>query len=189
MTSFGALQAGRLCDAMDMYGEPAVYLLHLLRRHPTGLIGVVGPAAAGKTQLVLKWCPPSVAIYHIDSRFIGTSADRVNLLATKPEQADGRNQFNWWDWDRIEQDVKELPRPAVVEGAFLGPPALVSQFDAILWLECPDKVRLDRLLIRDAHKRTAAEIYERFALTERAEAAYYQQLRTWAAEKIVCVSS
>lgn len=127
---------------------------------------------------------------------------------------DKSNQFNWWDWGLLDSTIQTLLRgegvvlsnlydretgrkdlqktlsnskhcSIVVEGAFLGPPQILEQYQNIFFLVCSDVVRLQRLIQKDRGRRTAVEIAKRFVLTEESELRYYSWLRRWYAHKIV----
>lgn len=127
---------------------------------------------------------------------------------------DACNQFNWWDWDSVIRDVSTLAanepvvleaydrdkgafcseslvpdgRRVVCEGALLGPEAITELLDVIVFVYSPIKVRLERLIQKDAARRNVTEIVARFLITEYSETLYYQHLFENQREKIFFVN-
>lgn len=158
------------------------------------IVGITGGAGAGKSHLAKHL---GFSTYSIDSGFIGNSDFRRKLLQSKKqisqeEYLDAINQYNWWDWDKIESDIRMLMRdnyPLVVEGAFLGNPALLELYGAIIFVETDSNLRFNRLVKRDGHKRTYNELMDRWQITGQSEHAYYSMLFATYPEKVYVVDS
>lgn len=155
----------------------------------TKLIGITGAAGCGKSTLATELGLPS---YHIDSAFIGDSTFRKELMEASRKRSaeslqDKSNQYNWWNWDLVEETLKTLKKsdkPALVEGAILGPPAIVNMLDAILLIEIPNELREARIFARDIWKRSDQEIKDRLFLTNAYESKYYEWLLLFYGSKI-----
>jgi uridine kinase len=188
----------------------------LLAASGPGVFAVTGPAGSGKTSACAALAREA-PVYSADFRFIGDSAERRLLLDRKQlrspsDYRDSANQFNWWNWDEIETDLRALcsgtpveiaapydrqtgikaasvriapARTVVFEGALLGPPQLVASFSKIVFLCTPEQTRLDRILGKDAGRRSFNEILARFLITEYSETIYYRNLFAWARQKLV----
>lgn len=128
---------------------------------------------------------------------------------------DACNQFNWWDWDLVYKDIvdlisgneivfgaydrdtgrysnvaiERLNKKIVVEGALLGPESMIKMFDAIIFVYSPAKVRLSRILDKDAGRRSLGEIVARFLITEYSESIYYRQLLNSYSDKVFFVDN
>src|SRR5271157_1143187 len=77
-----------------------------------GVYGITGSAGSGKTTLSSSL---NYTIYSIDTRFIGDSQVRKDLLQKKQSQSiddymDAVNQFNWWNWDAVLKDLLVLTK-------------------------------------------------------------------------------
>jgi len=127
---------------------------------------------------------------------------------------DACNQFNWWDWDSVIRDVAALAgdqpvdleaydrdkgsfgtaslvpngRRVICEGALLGPEAITQLLDVIVFVYTPIGVRLERLLSKDAGRRSVTEIVSRFLITEYSERLYYEHLFDSQREKMYFVN-
>lgn len=94
--------------------DNSTYLGRMLSGLAPGLVGITGPAGAGKSVLSAALCRDGTrSVYSADSRFIGDSLERRALLTHKQARSeddyrDGANQFNWWDWHAIERDLTSL---------------------------------------------------------------------------------
>jgi uridine kinase len=129
---------------------------------------------------------------------------------------DSANQFNWWDWSAINHDLAELTfgkevvlespydrasgkkgnplvilsaKKILVEGALLGPPSLVEKLTKIFFLVTPQSVRFNRIMEKDAGRRSFNEILARFLITEYSENMYYKHLFSWAEDKLVFIDA
>jgi uridine kinase len=79
--------------------------------------------------------------------------------------------------------------PLIVEGAFLGNPALLELYGAIIFIQTDDNLRFTRLVKRDGHKRTYNELMDRWQITGQSETAYYTMLFNTYPERIYIVDS
>jgi uridine kinase len=129
---------------------------------------------------------------------------------------DSANQYNWWDWTAIERDVATLlaggevlleapydrrsgargetirigpARRLLVEGAILGPPQLIDRFARIVFLCTPPRLRFQRVVAKDAARRSFNEIAARFLITEYSETIYYRNLFNWARGQLAFVDT
>lgn len=181
------------------------YINFLLKNSDECIIALTGPAGVGKTFVSNNIESNSKTIYSIDYRFIGSSQERKLLLEFKNQNGidgyiDACNQFNWWDWDRIEQDIIDLShgkqveiencynrasgkndfllilhpsKKIIVEGALLGGHSLITHFDHTLFLYRDCLKRFLSLVEKDMNKRTFNEIVARFLITQYSESFYY----------------
>lgn len=187
-----------------------------------GIFAITGAAGSGKSFAGKHLAKQEqLALYSIDFRFIGDSMDRLALLTRKQARSvadyqDSANQFNWWDWSAVNDDLTELTcgkevvltapydrasgkkgmemsiPPAIkilVEGALLGPPSLVEKFVKIFFLVTPQNVRFNRILEKDISRRSFNEILARFLITEYSENMYYRNLFSWAGDRLVFIDA
>lgn len=157
------------------------------------IVGITGGAGSGKSFLTHRLGFP---FYSIDAAFIGDSEFRRQLLSKKErsyeEYLDAINQYNWWNWDLAESHVRGLMAnnyPLIVEGAFLGNPSLLELYGAIIFIQTDERLRFNRLVKRDGHKRTYDEMIARWDITNSSEATYYGMLFQNYADKIYIVDS
>lgn len=123
---------------------------------------------------------------------------------------DSCNQHNWWNWDAIETDIMQYfkdgfislndyydrdtskyeddkiinGKPLIVEGAILGPDAIVNSLESIFFVVTPKEQRLARLIKKDSSRRELGEILARFLITEFSENLYYHYLLAVHKDKI-----
>lgn len=201
---------------------PASFLDSLIASTGGKMVALTGPAGVGKSTLAKELALRSGrSTYSTDYRFIGDSRDRRALLDRKRHRSvsdyrDGANQFNWWDWSKISDDVAQLSSGVpvtipeaydrrtgasagnltlvsgtglIVEGALLGPPELATLFAAIIFLVLPVDVRFQRLVQKDSNRRSFEDIVARFLLTEYSETLYYRNLVSWAGPRLTFVDA
>ena len=116
---------------------------------------------------------------------------------------DAVNQLNWWDWIKIENDLKTLEDKKIisikspyernigknisditikhqnytlVEGAILGDVNILKFFKKIIFLHSRPERRFNNLVKKDLNKRKFNEICARFLITEYSEMLYYKKL-------------
>lgn len=165
-----------------------------IKRNNFGVVGITGGAGSGKSYLTQELGFQS---YSLDSSFIGDSEFRKSLLEKKQGASfqdflDAANQYNWWDWDKIEVDIKQRmieSRPLIVEGAILGSPSILELYDAIIFIKADGGLRFDRLVKRDGHKRTYKELIDRWKITNQSEENHYATLFRDYPEKLYLVDS
>jgi uridine kinase len=188
-----------------------------------GIYGLTGGAGAGKTTLAknLKSFCDEISIYSADFRFIGGSEERKQLLKFKQglsieSYVDVCNQYNWWDWDAIENDLRILKsggnvtitkpydrdkgsfdneividgsKPYIIyEGNNIGSPAIIELLSLVFILNTRDDIRFQRLYQKDLDRRTLKEIMARFLITEYSENLSYRLLEKWYWGKVKVVS-
>ena len=174
-----------------------------------GFVGIVGPAGVGKTFFSNEIAKIlNCHVYSLDFRFIGDSLFRKELLYNKLKSSidnyiDAVNQLNWWDWIKIENDLKTLEDKKIisikspyernigknisditikhqnytlVEGAILGDVNILKFFKKIIFLHSSQERRFNNLLKKDLNKRKFNEICARFLITEYSEMLYYKKL-------------
>lgn len=186
------------------------------------LIGITGNAGAGKSFLSNKLAEDTnFSHYSADYKFIGDSNFRKTLLKTKAHLSlasyvDACNQFNWWDWEAIGQDIDNLKKgnlvvikdfydrasgnienknleipsnPKVIyEGAILGDTKILNLLDGIIFVYTDKEKRLARLFAKDLGKRSMNEILARFLITEYSENKHYQMLFAYYKSKMIVVN-
>lgn len=181
-----------------------------------GIVGITGGAGAGKSTLAQSLARDGgFVVYSSDYRFFGDSKYRENLLKNKlgddarlnlASYIDACNQFNWWNWDAIYQDLVDLinnktvviegaysrdtgkndgtiviqkasPSTGIIyEGAILGPTPILNLLQSIYVLQVSAETRLKRLLFKDADRRTVNNILARFMITNYSEHLYSQSI-------------
>lgn len=125
---------------------------------------------------------------------------------------DAINQFSWWNWDKVYEDIEfwrknkyisikdhynritgkiddteqiYTSKKLLIEGAILGPPILLQNFDKIFFIHVPPEVRFQRLVEKDKGRRSIKDICIRFLITEYSENLHYQTLFKWYEDKII----
>lgn len=182
------------------------------------IVGITGNAASGKTTLVNKLAKyGNYAPYSVDYRFIGDSEFRKQLLDFKSENIsayiDACNQYNWWNWDRVHEDIESffeigavdlvnaydrnsgnlsvtqtiVGDTLLIEGAILGPLSILKYINWIIYVGVSERKRLIRLLDKDIHKRSTTEIAARFLITEYSENLYYKNVLSKHYDKILFI--
>lgn len=175
------------------------------------IISVTGGAGAGKTTYSLN---KSDNVYSIDTRFIGDPLFRINLLNAKSSNVDDYidacNQYNWWNWDLIIEDIKKFisgndiiikngydrlsgefnhnkilswDKDLIIEGSILGYD-IPEISDYIIYLNVDSNTRLSRLIDKDKNRRSGSDIAARFLITEYSEGLYYNWLLSNYSDKI-----
>jgi uridine kinase len=211
--------------------ELAAYLdsrrLSLLRSgRPRLLVGICGRAGAGKSTLVwnLAECLRKGGLesrtYSGDWRFTYDSPTRRRWIDQQARKGltsylYSINQFNWWDFERIEEELGALarggsllipdaynrdsgrrdhrveiaPLPSGIilyENSVLGGIGLLDQLDVIVQVNTSDVVCLRRLLEKDADRRSVSEIAARFLTTSYSENQFFELLERAAAKRVTC---
>lgn len=209
-------------DLIDTKGRVAGFLDNLVSSTAGKPVALTGPAGVGKSTLAAELAQRTGRVtYSMDYRFIGDSSERRALLDKKRHRSvsdyrDGANQFNWWDWSRISDDVSQLANGVsikidgaydrrtgassgdltltaaaglIVEGAILGPPELTARFAAIIFLVLPIQMRFQRLVQKDRDRRSFEDIVARFLVTEYSETLYYRNLIRWTGSRLTFVDA
>lgn len=125
---------------------------------PVRLVCVDGPAGSGKTTLAASLARAvDGAVVHLDDLYEGWSgldgvATRFDeqVLVPLSQGRDARYQRYDWELGRFA-DWIDLPRPStlVLEGCGSAPRSVAGRASAVLWVEAPEQVRLERGLQRD----------------------------------------
>jgi uridine kinase len=122
------------------------------------IILIDGKSGAGKTRLAsIMSAATGAAVVHLDDVYPGWSGlaagrDQVIESVLKPLARGQSGGYVSWDWanDQPGQPVSVEPRNVViVEGCGISTPASRAVADTVLWVDCPDLVRADRLRSRD----------------------------------------
>ena len=180
------------------------------------LIGVCGRAGAGKTTITnkiadqLKEHGISSIPYSGDWRFKLDSLGRRLHFQQRWEQGLTQymlavNQFTWWDFDKIYQDLSEMSNghSIVIEEAYdretgkkklrvkipeikrgvvfyesniLGGMEILEKLDLIILLNTPDHVCFERMIKKDSDRRSITELAARNIVTTYSENLFYQML-------------
>lgn len=128
------------------------------------------------------------------------------------------NQHSWWDFDEIARDLTALRNGEVVrieqaydrltgtktatielgptargvilyENCILGRPAFIPAFDIIVLVNTPDQVCLERVLRKDARRRSVADIATRYLMTTYSENLFLRLLLDRFADRLVACDS
>jgi len=192
----------------------------LSRTVEEGFVGIVGPAGIGKSTLAYTLNKNfEHSIYSIDYRFIGDSEDRKKLHYNKQKKSiddyiDAINQFNWWNWNEIYQDIINLENKKIIkienaynrilgkkdtkikikhnkitifEGAILGDVNITKKMKKIFFLWSDPFFRFSNLVNKDLDKRSFNEICARFLVTQFSENIYYKKLFLSEKEKLIFI--
>ncbi len=125
------------------------------------IILIDGKSGAGKTRLAtIMGTAMSATVVHLDDVYPGWNglvAGRDQVLeSVLPPLARGQSgEYVSWDWvnDRPGERVSVAPAPVlIVEGCGISTPASRAMADAVMWVDCPDAVRFDRLRSRDGDR-------------------------------------
>lgn len=122
------------------------------------LICVDGPAGAGKTTLagVIAGRVPTAVVVHCDDLLqgwrglSGLAATVAGLLGPLAEDRPGR--WRRWDWVAdawAETHTVEPGGLLVIEGVGSWSPAIAPWVGALVWVEAPSELRLERGIARD----------------------------------------
>jgi uridine kinase len=189
---------------------------HKFKNNINVLVGICGRAGSGKTFITQKIIGQlerkgidSIS-YSGDWHFILDSQQRKIWLEKAAMQGissylSAINQFNWWDFERINFDLSRLVAgdsitldraydrttgkknlnlviPAINQGiifyenAILGDANLLEKLNLIILINTPDIVCFKRIIMKDARRRTASEIAARFLVTSYSENIFFKIL-------------
>lgn len=122
------------------------------------LVCIDGPAGSGKTTLAARLADAlGGVVLHLDDLYEGWAgldgvADRLDAQVLTPVAAGRPGRYQRYDWeaDRFA-DWVDLPVTAVlvVEGCGSAARAVAGRASAVVWVEAPAAVRLERGLERD----------------------------------------
>jgi len=183
--------------------------LNQLKSRQRILVGICGRAGAGKTTMARNLFKELIErdidcrSYSGDWRFILDSSNRKRWLEEKwrvgiDAYMYAINQFNWWDLEKIYEDLNQLldgkplelekaydrksgkkdltiRLPAIKEGVIcfencvLGGVECLEETDVIVLLSTPDKVCFERVMNKDAQRRSLPEIATRYLITTYSE--------------------
>lgn len=199
-------------------------ILQYLQTNNGKIFAITGNAGAGKTTLTKKITEldDSFLQYSIDYKFIGDSNFRKELLNKKIQNSiisyiDACNQYNWWDWNKIYNDLQKLKNnqtiflenkynrdkgiieqnlelkctknnKILVEGALLGNIDILNLIDVVFFVVQDPEERLQRIIKKDYSRRTINEILARFLITEYSETKYYKFLFDFYKKPIVILN-
>jgi len=193
------------------------------------VVGVCGRAGAGKTTLVQKIAGDlaSASVEHVaysgDWRFILDSTGRKEWLRETwrvgmDAYLNAINQFSWWDFPAIHNDLSALRNMQAVrivgaydrltgnktaeitlgpiyrgvilyENCILGKLEMISSLDIIVLVNTPDQVCLERMLRKDAKRRPVPDIATRYLITTYSENIFLRTLRERFADRLVACDS
>jgi len=124
----------------------------------TTVIAVDGPAGSGKTTLAARLAPPLQAqVVHMDDLYEGwhglaASGDllREDILLPLRQGRPGRYQrYDWYQERRAETHQVHPGGVVVVEGVGSVREHTREFYAAIVWVQAPDRLRLQRSIDRD----------------------------------------
>jgi len=190
------------------------------------LVAVCGRAGSGKTTLVRKIAEelsiPN-AFYSGDWRFKLDSEQRKRWLREKwltgmDEYLRAINQFEWWDFEKIYNDLDILSRgeSIVIDGAYdrstgkkklkvtvegvrdgiifyenciLGGVEILEKLDFIILLNTPEEICFKRIIEKDSDRRTLPEIVARYLITTYSENFFFKLLLDKFSSKLLVCDS
>jgi len=201
-------------------------ILHRSRNKEHLLVGICGRAGAGKTTLankLVKELGDKAVIYSGDWRFKQDSEERKKLFAEKWKAGIDAymyaiNQYTWWDFDRIKQDLNLLlageklyiekaynresgkkdtqviiedSNQSIIlyENCILGGVDILEMLDIIIYVATPDEVCFSRTMKKDFARRSMAEIAGRFLITAFSENKFFDVIFNKFLEKMLICDS
>ncbi len=193
------------------------------------LIGITGRAGSGKTTLTnkisdrVKEMGIDCVAYSGDWRFHWDSKERKRWLEEKwqtgiNEYLYAINQYQWWDFDGIFNDLSVLARGETItipqaynrltgkkdatveirgtekgvvcyENCVLGGIEHLAAIDIIILLNTPDPVCLQRIIKKDTGRRSLSEILSRYLITTYSENIFLKEIFENYPDKIACCDS
>jgi len=213
--------------------EVTEYIINKLKttRNENGniLVGVCGRAGSGKTTLSdkirkeLNSKKIDNVAYSGDWRFIFDSKDRKLWIEEKwkagiDEYLHSINQFRWWDFKKIYDDLDELVRGNKIkindaynrltgkkdfqveikgvkngvilyENAILGGVEILEKLDVVVLLNTSDAMCFERTMKKDSSRRSLTDIAARFIITTYSENFFLNMLLDKFSKKTVICDS
>ena len=125
------------------------------------IILIDGKSGAGKTQLAtIMSAATGATVVHLDDVYPGWNGlvagrDQVIESVLAPLSQGQSGGFVSWDWVHEQPGTHVSVEPTnvvIVEGCGISTPASRAMADAVVWVDCPDSVRADRLRSRDGDR-------------------------------------
>jgi len=125
------------------------------------IVLIDGKSGAGKTQLATVMSAATGAtVVHLDDVYPGWNGlvagrDQVIESVLVPLSQGHSGGFVSWDWATDQPGERVPVEPVsvvIIEGCGISTPASRELADVVLWVECPDSVRADRLRSRDGDR-------------------------------------
>ena len=125
------------------------------------IVLIDGKSGAGKTRLAnIMAAMVGATIVHLDDVYPGwnglvAGSDHVIESVLLPLSQGRSGGFVSWDWanDRPGEYVSVAPANVlIIEGCGISTPASRAVADTVIWVDCPDSVRTDRLHARDGDR-------------------------------------
>ena len=125
------------------------------------IVLIDGKSGAGKTRLAnVMAAMIGASVVHLDDVYpgwAGLAAGRDHVIESVlvPLSQGRAGGYVSWDWagNRPGESVSVAPANVlIVEGCGISTPASRALADTVIWVDCPDAVRVDRLAARDGDR-------------------------------------
>ncbi|MEK9135217.1 MAG: HAD hydrolase family protein [Patescibacteria group bacterium] len=209
--------------------ESIINRINQLKEQPI-LVGISGRAGSGKSTIAQKIKEElsnrgiNSIFYSGDWRFRLDSQTRKKFIEEKwltglDEYLRAINQFNWWDFEKIREDLTAFKKRESIlikngydretgkkdniielaslkeggvifyENCILGGSEVLSNLDIIILLNTPDNVCFQRLVEKDSKRRTFPEILARELMTFYSENIFFKFLLEKFPQKLLVCDS
>lgn len=125
------------------------------------IILIDGKSGAGKTRLAnIMSAATGATVVHLDDVYPGWNGlaagrDQVIETVLMPLSQGQSGGYVSWDWANDQPGKRVSVEPSsmvIVEGCGISTPDSRALADTVVWVDCPDPVRADRLRSRDGKR-------------------------------------